>query len=128
MGLSILWGVWLFTGFIYHGEPMPPLNPSLQIRYEFQASGENTLHYFREGEQGFCERRARYEYDGGYLAQQVIWVNPDNASWCSRDTDMQMNNHSVTPMQLEENVLHLILPLGEEELTYVWKKVTAVKR
>jgi hypothetical protein len=118
-----IFGMWLFTSLIYQGSSMPLPNPNLKIYYEFLDTGINTLRYHREGEMGFCERRAAYEFSGHELAQQVIWVNPQNAPWCGQDTDMQLGNRSWSKAWLENRQFHLTIPMGEEEIIYVWDQV-----
>lgn len=116
-------GLWLFTGLIYQGQQMPLPNPQLKIYYEFQDTGTNSLRYFRDGEEGFCERRAAYEYSGEDLVQQVVWVNPQNALWCNQDTDMQLGNKSWSKAWIDNGHFHLTVPVGEENIIYVWSRV-----
>lgn len=116
-------GMWLFTSLIYQGQSMPLPNPDLKIYYEFFADGTNTLYYHRKGEEGFCERRATFEFNNEQIAQEVVWVNPDNAIWCGQDTDMQLGYRSWNKARLVNQELHLSLPMGEEEIIYIWSKV-----
>lgn len=116
-------GMWLFTSLIYQGASMPLPNPDLKITYEFLDTGINTLHYYRKGEQGFCERRAAFEFSGQRMTQQVIWVNPKNAIWCDQDTDMQLGNRSWSDAWIEGKKFYLSIPLSEEEIIYVWDRV-----
>lgn len=118
---SIL-GLWIFSSLIYQGHPLPLPNPALKISYQFDDIGVNTLHYYREGEKGFCERRAIYEFAGGKLMQQVIWVHPQNTAGCEQDMDMKLGYRSWTPAWLEGVKLHLEVQMGEEHLVYVWEK------
>lgn len=120
MLLDSVVGIWLFTSLIFQGQSMPVPNPSLKIYYEFQDTGINTLFYQRDGERGFCERRAAYEFSGNNLTQQVIWVNPANAPWCSQDLDMQLGYRSWTQAWLREGKFHLSVMMGEDQLIYVW--------
>lgn len=119
---SAILGLWLFTSLIYQGESMPLPNPALKIQYQFEDTGLNTLRYHREGEQGFCERRAIYEFVSGKLVQQVVWVNPQNAIWCDQDVDMRLGYQSWTEAWLKDGKLHLVIQMGEEDLIYVWEK------
>ncbi|KHD88377.1 MAG: hypothetical protein OM95_09585 [Bdellovibrio sp. ArHS] len=118
---SIL-GLWIFTSLIYQGEPMPLPNPSLKIQYQFEDTGMNTLRYHREGEQGFCERRALYEFSEGKLVQQVVWVNPQNAFSCHQDMDMRLGYQSWSKAWLKDGKFYLAVQMGEENLIYVWEK------
>ena len=74
------------------------------------------------GRQGFCERRAIYEFASGKLVQQVVWVNPQNAIWCDQDVDMRLGYQSWTEAWLKDGKLHLVIQMGEEDLIYVWEK------
>lgn len=120
--VNALWGLWFFTSLIYQGNSLPPPNPDLQISYHFEDSGINTLRYFRIGEQGFCERRAIYEFSRDTLRQQVVWLHPDNASWCGQDVDMQLGYESWSPAWLKNGKFHLAVMMGEENLIYVWER------
>lgn len=123
--LATILGAWIFTSLIYQGQSMPLPNPNLKIRYEFLADGKNILHYRREGEEGFCERQAIYEHNGRLLIQQVNWVNPNNAMWCSQDTDMQLGSQTWTPAWVEGDKMYLKLKLSDEDLIYVWDRIPA---
>ncbi|MDG0816325.1 hypothetical protein [Bdellovibrio svalbardensis] len=101
---------------------MPKPNPDLVMTLHFESPQINTLHYSRKHESGFCERKAQYEYDGKILKQTVVWVNPENSPSCSQDSDMLLGQVSTTPVRISNEALYMDLPLGEEELTYVWTK------
>ena len=118
---SIL-GIWFFTGMIYHGQPMPPLNPGLKIYFQFDELGIDTLYYRRDGEVGFCERKATYTFANNKLIQNVFWVNPKNAESCTQDPDMQMGRSSTMPAEIIENKFYLKFQVGDEDLSYVWEK------
>lgn len=120
MLVESLVGLWLFTGLIFQGQSMPLPNPALKIHYQFEDTGINTLYYYREGESGFCERRAAYEFSGERLTQKVIWVNPANAPWCSQDVDMNLGYSSWTQAWLQDGKFHLVVMMGEDQLIYVW--------
>lgn len=122
MFLNALIGVWLFTGLIFQGQDMPLPNPDLQIHYQFEEGGTNVLSYHRIGEQGFCERRAIYEFDGNTLIQQVTWLNPNNAPWCAQDPDMQIGYKSWSKAWLRDGKFHLAVMMGEDNLIYVWDR------
>lgn len=120
--MSSLVGLWIFVGFIYQGRDWPPPNPQLHLQFEFEASGVNTLKYWREGERGICERRAKYRYQAEQLWQQVIWVNPENPSDCGRDPDMQNGKISWSGLRMGDQKIYLEVPLGDERLIYVWER------
>lgn len=119
---SLILGVWFFSSLIYNGASLPRPNPDLIMTLNFQDKQINTLHYSRNNEVGFCERKAQYEYDGKNLKQTVIWVNPDNAPSCSQDADMRLGQVSTTPVRTDKEALYMDLPLGEEQLTFVWTR------
>jgi len=125
--LAALLGSWSFFGFIYRGEEMAPINPKLHIEMSFRADGENSLVYWREDEEGLCERKAKYEIsdcspDGDFqscqLYQKVIWLNPKNRSDCSKDPDMQMDKESWSAISVSKEEFQLNAPLGSESLTF----------
>ncbi len=118
---SLLIGAWVFTTVIYREQEIPRPNPNLIMTFNFQADGQNVLHYHRQGEQGQCNRTARYEFDGSQLIQEVIAVDPNNASSCLSDPDMQQGQISATQITLEDGRLKMLLNLGNETLTYIWK-------
>jgi hypothetical protein len=122
MILSTLLGVWLFTGLIFQGQDMPLPNPNLKIEYHFTENGLNRLFYYREGEQGFCERTARFQFSENTLFQEVLSVNPDNAPWCAQDQDMRAGYKSWSRAWIKNEKFHLAVMMGEEQLVYVWTK------
>lgn len=119
--IHALLGLWVFTNLIYQGNTLPPPNPDLHISYHFEDTGINTLYYSRKGEQGFCERRAIYEFSNNTLMQQVIWLHPDNAPWCAQDMDMRLGYQSWSSAWLKDGKFHLAVMMGEENLIYVWE-------
>lgn len=120
---SLLFGKWKFIGYIYQGKFQDPPNPNLVLTFEFFENGTDLLHWHRINENGFCERRGAYTYDGKNLGDEVIWVNPRNAIECNRDPDMNLGKKEVTPLRNEEDKLFMDLPLSEQTLTYVWSKI-----
>jgi len=132
---DFLWGKWAFFGFYYKGKEMDPINPKLHIEFEFRSPKTAWLKYWREDEKGQCERLAVFELlkhttqnQSPYeLYQQVTWVNPENRSECAKDPDMQFGRTSWTPIELSEKELNLVLPLGEENLTYRFKRKSPEK-
>lgn len=110
---------------------MAPLNPKLHIEMKFEEVGQVAwLKYWREDEEGFCERKAIYAIetnaDSGrqILYQKVMWLNPNNRSDCGRDPDMRFGE-SWTPIEVTTDELRLILPLGEETITFRFSKSEA---
>ncbi len=121
--LGSLLGLWMYTGLIFQGTPIEKPSPELVIYYYFKSESENSILYFRQGQRGFCERSARYSIQQDQLVQKVVSANPDNADQCSQDPDMQINRFSMTRFEIKNGQLHLHLPLGEDQLTYVWTKI-----
>lgn len=119
--LSII-GVWLFSGLLYQGQTLPLPNPDLKLYFEFDASGSDILHYRRVGEVGQCRRKASYRFSGNELYQKIVWVDPENAVWCSQDPDMQMGRESVTPAWLDADHLYLRFQMGDQDIVYVMDK------
>ena len=117
-------GLWIFAGMIYQGHQLPPPNPNLIMSYDFLPDGQNKLSYHRLNEKGSCQRTANYLHDevSKTLYQKVVQVDPNNASWCSDDLDMRDGTETWNKAWVENETLHLMLNLGEESLTYLWKK------
>lgn len=103
---------------------MAPPNPDLKITFSFESSDRNELFYHRLGERGFCRRWAKYEIQDGLLKQTITEVDAENNSSCGQDTDMQLGRSSATPFEIHGDRLHLRLPLGEDELIYVFERQT----
>ncbi len=118
----VIWGKWKFVGYIYGGVFQDPPNPNLILTFEFLTDGTDLLHWHRSNEQGFCERKGHYAYDGEYLIDQVYWINPDNAFECNHDPDMVLGKKQITPLRRSEERLYMDLPLSEQTLTYVWAR------
>ncbi|MFP5518747.1 MAG: hypothetical protein ACLGGX_02495 [Bdellovibrionia bacterium] len=114
-------GLWLFQSMSQGGVELPS-NPAWELRFEFREDGVNTLYYKRADEDGFCERNAVYEYAGEELIQQVTWVNPNNASWCGSDVDMQLGHTAKNKLVVKGNMMELYIPFPGEEVVYHWKK------
>ncbi|WP_347357246.1 hypothetical protein [Bdellovibrio sp.] len=121
--MSLL-GIWVFVGLLYQDRELPPPNPALNIVYQFNSEHENVLRYWRDGEVGFCERRARYTWQGEELYQKVIETHPENASWCSQDPDMRLGFESWTTLRLKQERLYLKVLMGEENLDFIWERQT----
>ena len=113
-------GIWLFTSVVYQGQEIPRPNPALKMYYEFSDTGTNTLRYYRDGEQGFCERRSAYEFSGNVLTQEVVWVHPGNASWCDQDVDMRVGTRTRSNAWLSQGRFFLEMSLGDEKIIYIW--------
>lgn len=123
MGVSSsLVGLWIFTSLLYQGHEIPPPNPALRLQYEFSEDGTNALRYHRDGEQGHCERRALYQFDGESLLQEVVWVDPGNASWCGQDSDMQLGRKTCSRVWFKDGRLYLDIGMGDEIISYIWNR------
>ena len=119
---SVLLGSWLFVALFYREQILPLPNPDLRQYYTFNSESENELFYFRLGEQGTCGRKALYEIKGTTIEQTVTEVNADNAEFCSQDSDMQLDAFSIVPFEIKKNQLWLSLPLGEENIVFIFEK------
>lgn len=119
--MSLL-GIWLFVGLLYQGQELPPPNPALHIVYQFQSESENTLRYWRDGERGYCERRAEYVVKGIQFYQKVTEVDPENAFWCDQDPDMRLGFASWTTLEERDGRLYLKVLMGDEEIYYIWER------
>lgn len=119
--LEAILGIWFFDSMSQGGTTLPS-NPAWELRFEFKDDGTNTLFYKRADEDGFCERTAVYHYSDQLLIQQVSWVNPQNASWCSADVDMQLGRQGANKVVINDDELKLYIPFPGEEVIYHWKK------
>lgn len=129
---SLIVGCWNFFGFIYKGSEMKPINPKLHIEMFFNEDHQSQLIYYREDEQGVCNRKADYElqdcssYDANFqkctLYQKVTWLWEENDSQCAKDPDMQMGRESWVVVYVSRGELRLEAPLGDETLTYRFSK------
>lgn len=120
--LMTLLGTWLFSGMFYQGTVMPPLNPNLQIVYQFKDDGRSRLFYQRKGEEGFCEREALFEVRENQIVQKIVWTHPNNAIWCDSDVDMQLGYFSIAPFEFRDGKFYLSVMMGEEEMFYIWDR------
>jgi hypothetical protein len=121
---SPLLGHWRFTEFIYKGKSHPPLSPGLILEFEFRSNGDDILAWHWEGDEGFCRRFGRYQFDGKVLKDVVVRTDPANRIDCGRDPDMQTGHHSETPLSFVNGRLHMHLNLGDEPLIYIWEKTS----
>lgn len=117
-----LQGEWKYEELIYRGSRIPRPDPSLNLTWTFFSNQTERL-YWDRGSHSFCERFARFNYDDGMLSEKVFAVNPDNASDCQKDPDMQIGRQSQSQLDIKSSELQLHLPLGDEEIIYVLKKV-----
>lgn len=116
-------GKWQFYKYHYQGSERPLPNPNLILTFEFLADGSNVLHWERQGQEGFCERKGSYTITNGQLSDRVTWVNPQNAVECSRDPDMRVGRTAVVPVSFRNSDFWLHLTLSGDVLIYVWKKL-----
>lgn len=118
-----LQGEWHLEGMIYRGHKVPPLNPNLNLRWNFFDNGTERLYWSRQGENGFCERFANYQVQDGYITEKVFSMNPANNPECAQDPDMQLGRETKTKIEIQIQQILLHLQLGDEELIYVLKEV-----
>lgn len=122
LSLSILIGTWQYDGFFYEGQRYPNPNPSLVLTFDFLGNGESHLQWHREGEPGFCERRALYRVENDLLFQKVFWINPKNAADCAKDPDMQPDDETETRFEIQNGELHFFFDLNGKEFIYILKR------
>lgn len=116
---ALIWGKWKYVGFIYKGQFNPPLNPDLILTFEFFKNGQNILRWSYLNEDGFCERKGEYSYDGKNLTDKIIWVNPKNSMECQKDPDMIKGRTQITPLLRVNDQIHLEIALSDENLIYI---------
>jgi hypothetical protein len=116
---SLIWGKWKYIGFIYRGKFQGPPNPNLVLTFEFLKDGSDILHWAYTNEEGFCERKGEYSYDGVNLTDKIVWVNPKNSIECQRDPDMVKDKIQITPLRRVNDQIHLDIPLSDETLIYI---------
>ncbi len=121
--MNSLIGIWLFTSMFYHGQIIDPPNPNLKLYYTFQNETQNEIYYYRVDEAGFCRRWANYEIKNDFIFQTIHTTDPDNNSNCSPDPDMQLGNISSAHFEIINGKLHLYLPLGDEEIQYIFDRL-----
>jgi hypothetical protein len=116
-------GKWTYYKKIYQGKEMPEQpGATLRLQFEFHADGTDSLSWHHEGEHDHCYRRGEYKVEGDMLIDKVVWVDPENSPQCASDPDMQDGKSSRTPIHFENGDLFTKIPLGEEEIFFVWKK------
>ena len=120
--MNSLIGIWFFTALIYNGQLSPRPNENLQLYYIFNNQAQNEIYYYRTGESGFCRRTATYSADQNYIEQKITNVDPQNMTECSQDPDMQQGAVSQVEYKIENDQLYIYLPLGDDELIYVFSK------
>ena len=114
-------GDWKLISMLHQGQPIPLPNPDLNLHLTFFANGTERL-YWDRGTPLFCEGFAHYQYDGGYLKQAVFAVNPKNSPDCTRDVDLQLGRSTQTKLDFAGKNLRLAMPMGDEELIYVFQQ------
>lgn len=119
-----LMGTWKYKSFIYDGQPYPPSNPAMDLRFQFTKDGISVLRWFTEGEDAFCERKALYFVESNsVLYQKNIWAHPGNHMSCASDPDMQTGRESRTPFTVEGNTLKLHLQLADKPYIYIFERI-----
>lgn len=117
-----LLGRWLYTGFVYEGQMYPPLDPDLNLYFDFYVDGVSTLHWTWKNSASFCSRQALYVRGENFIEQWVVWVNPQNSARCQSDPDMKINSRSQTKYFIKEDQLYLELSLDNKPLYYMLTK------
>lgn len=125
-GAEEIIGEWKYKSFIYDGQPYPPSNPKMDMRFIFSTDGISVLRWFVEGEPEFCERKAVYLLENNHtLYQKIVWAHPGNHMSCSSDPDMQLGRESRSEVKIDGEFLYLNLQLGEKPYSYIFQKVGA---
>jgi hypothetical protein len=119
--VSIL-GRWQYDGFSFDNHRYPNPNPDFELTFTFTSDGKSRLYWARKNEVGFCERVAEFHVAAGHLVQRVTWVNPKNASECSKDLDMQMDRETQTQISIGEDELSLHFDLDGKPFLYILKR------
>lgn len=119
-----LLGTWLFHKYKYRGKELPAPNPDLQMFFSFLPDGTNQLMYYRTGQEGFCERKATFNWDGQVIRQKTYWVNEKNAIECSSDPDMQPGREANNRLYILDDQLNLEMPLSDDVITFIWKRTS----
>lgn len=114
-------GQWRYIGHYYRDQFQLPYNPDLVLLFHFSEDSQSRLTWYRLGEMGFCDRKGQYKWDGSTLFEKVLWVNYKNAPDCGKDPDMRLGSESRSKLKRLKNQLFLSLPLGEEELIYIFE-------
>lgn len=118
-------GHWLFYKKLYQGQEMPEgPNATLRMHFEFLPDGESLLYWWHEGEDDFCRRRGRFTVEADQIVDEVTWVDPANARICADDPDMRLGRKTRTPYYFYGPDLALRFHLGDENLDFVWKKIS----
>ena len=116
-------GSWEFFEIRLDGKNQPPFNPDLNIQFEFFDDGTDLLRWWRNNEEGFCERRGEYSFNGSQLIDLVTWVNPDNKYDCGLDPDMQLGHQTDTLANLVGEILETHFEVGDHKLDYLWRRI-----
>lgn len=118
-----LLGKWQAIGYFYQGSFVQPKDPRLLLTFEFFKDGTDTLFWKYKGQNDFCERRGHWKVKEGKLEDEVFWLHPQNGKDCGGDPDMQVGKINISPFWVEKDQLFVEIPLGQENLIYVWKKI-----
>ena len=116
-------GHWKFSEMIYRGEKVPLPNPDLNLNWTFFKNGTERLYWDRGDTSGFCERFSYFNVETNVLSVETLFLNPRNASDCSKDPDMQVGKNAKIKIDVLKDELHFYFQLGEEELIYVLRPV-----
>ena len=118
-----LLGEWKYEELIYQGQRIQRPDPNLNLTWTFYPNGTERLYWDRGGKD-FCERFARFKFEAGILSESTFAISPDNATECQKDPDMQVGRQTQSKLDVTNTELLLHVPLGDEEIIYVLKKVT----
>ena len=111
-------GKWSIYQVIFRGDPREPTHTLLELDLQ---DGQSRLFWKQIDDEGFCERTGNYRYSYPFLEDEVTWANPKNLIECATDPDMRVGNRSITKADDTDGMLRLYLPLGDDQLIYVFK-------
>lgn len=116
-------GQWQYDGFLYENHRYPNPNPDLELTFTFTADGKSRLYWSRKSDGSFCERIADFHVTGEHLYQKVTWVNPKNASECTRDSDMRLGQETNTVISVISPELNFLFDLNGKPFLYILKRI-----
>lgn len=121
---SELIGKWQAIGYIYQETLIQPPDPQLTLTFQFFEDGTDILYWKNKNEDFFCERTGKWFVKDGILFDEIVSTNPANHWDCSADPDMEIGRKNESQFWVKDGFLNTVIPLGDENLVYVWKSVT----
>ncbi len=124
---SELMGQWRLEKMIYEGHELELPNPDLRLTFSFYQNHSLRIYWDRKDPSVFCESMSNWILkvdDSGIVQLQVntFAVNPMNAGDCAGDPDMTLGKKGNVPISIQNGSLMMQLRLGDQDLTYSFKK------